>query len=235
MFPLAVRTLMQGRHARQRGPHEAGEYAILVDVAGPSEERLEGARLRAAEPRKDSTAATIVAVYRGEPGRTRFCVLDRYYWTGTPHHELYGALTRLAELWHAAHVVVDATGVGSGLASFLGQILGPRLVPFTFSARTKSELGWGFLGICNAGRYSDYADDDAPETRQFWREVAAADFEIVPGPARQMRWGVADAAVHDDLLMSAALCAVLDGPGAGPYLASQVVSSPDPLDDLAAR
>ena len=235
MFPAAVRTLMQGRHPRQRGPHETGEYAMLVDVAGPSEERLEGARLRAAEPRKDSTAATIVAIHRSEPGLTHFQVLDRYYWTGTPHHELYSALTRLAELWRAAHVVVDATGVGAGLASFLSQILGPRLVPFTFTARSKSELGWGFLGICNAGRYSDYADDGAPETRQFWREVAAADFEIVAGPNRQMRWGVADPTVHDDLLMSAALCATLDAPSTGPHLASQVVSNPDPLAESASH
>jgi hypothetical protein len=229
MFPAATRALMQSSHPRQRGPKMPGEYAILVDVAGPSEERLDGAHLRAAEPRKDSTAATIVQIYRDEPGLTRFRALDRHYWTGTPHHQLHGALTRLAELWHAAHVVVDATGVGAGLASFLAQTLGARLVPFTFTARSKSELGWGFMGICNSGRWSDYAADDTPETRQFWREVAAADFEIVPGPARQMRWGVADAAIHDDLLISAALCAVLDGPAAGPHLASQIVANPDPL------
>ena len=76
-----------------------------------------------------------------------------------------------------------------------------------------------FLGICQSGRFQDHADDGSDAYRQFWREVAAADYIIVPGPERRMRWGVADSAVHDDPLMSAGLCAVLDretAPAANP-------------------
>ena len=62
-----------------------------------------------------------------------------------------------------------------------------------------------------SGRYKDYADDGAEDTRQFWREVAECEFEVLPGPGKLMRWGVADPAVHDDFVMSAALVAVLDG------------------------
>lgn len=229
MFPPATRALMVGTHLRRRAPTEGREYALLVDVAGEAEERTEGARLREEQPRKDSTAVTIVEVARGEAGLPRFLVMDRYLWTGTPHHALYGAVAHLAELWCAARVVVDATGVGAGLASFLRQALGTRLHPFTFTASSKSALGWGFLGVCNSGRFLDHRDDGSPERRQFWREVAAADYEVLDGPDRRMRWGVADPTIHDDLLLSAALCALLDGSEPSPHASPHVIEAWDPL------
>ena len=229
MFPASTRSLMQGGHARQRGPTEGRGYAILVDVAGEAEERVEGAALRVEQPRKDSTAVTIVEIVRHEMGLARFLVMDRYIWTGTPHHQLYGAVVHLAELWGATRVVVDATGVGAGLTSFLKRALGPRVEPFVFTARSKSDLGWGFLGICNSGRFLDYRDDGGPEWRQFWREVGAAESVVIEGPNKTMRWGVADPTIHDDLLVSAALCAVLDREGYRPYVPSQIVEAGDPL------
>ncbi|TEU14421.1 MAG: hypothetical protein E3J25_04875 [Anaerolineales bacterium] len=229
MFPPGVRALMHGAHPRQRGPTGGREYAILVDVAGESEERVEGALLRQREPRKDSTALTIVEIAALQVGMPRFLVMDRYYWTGTPHPQLYSAIVRLAELWAATRIVVDATGVGAGLASFLRRTLGPRVEPFVFSASSKSDLGWGFLGICSSGRFLDYRDDGGLEWRQFWREIEAADFEIVDGPNKRMRWGVADPTVHDDLLMSAALVAVLDQEQRSPYLDAQIIEAADPL------
>ncbi|MBC7317023.1 MAG: hypothetical protein H5T70_11435, partial [Chloroflexi bacterium] len=64
---------------------------------------------------------------------------------------------------------------------------------------------------------------------QFWREVAAAEFEVVDGPQRLMRWGVPDPAVHDDFLMSAALCALLEEEMAGLAQPSLVIEAGDPL------
>ena len=230
MFPPSTRALMHGSHARQRGPTEGREYALLVDVAGESEERIEGALLRAEQPRKDSTAVTIVEILRSETGMARFLVMDRYWWTGTPHPELYGAIVHLAEMWRARRVVVDATGVGAGLASFLTRALGSRVEPFVFSGRSKSDLGWGFVGICNSGRFSDHHDDASPEYRQFWREVTAADYEVVDGPDKRMRWGVPDPTVHDDLLVSAALCAVLDNEIYRPLVPSHIIEVDDALN-----
>ena len=239
MFPPATRALMQGSHQRQRQPTEGREYALLVDVAGEAEDRLEGAMLRAREPRKDSTAATVVEVVRhassgAEPGLalhlTRYLVVDRYYWTGRPHPELFGALVHLAELWQARRVVVDATGVGAGLASFLKRALGSRVTPFVFTAKSKSDLGWTFLGICNSGRLLDYRDDGGPEYRQFWREVSAADYVVSEGPGQLMRWGVADTSIHDDLLISAALCGALESDERSPILPSQIIEARDVLD-----
>ena len=239
MFPPSTQAMMQGRHDRQRQPTEGREYALLVDVAGEAEDRLEGALLRAEQPRKDSTAVTIVEIAQDAtpaqgpaslPPLRRYLVVDRYYWTGRPHPQLYGALVHLCQLWQARRVVVDATGVGAGLASFLKRALGSRAVPFVFTSRSKSDLGWGFVGICNSGRFLDYRDDGEPEYRQFWREVAAADYALLEGPGRLMRWGVADPTVHDDLLISAALCALLDRDEGRPPLASQIIDAGDVLD-----
>ena len=39
--------------------------------------------------------------------------------------------------------MIDATGLGAGLASFLGNALGGGIVvPFVFTQKSKSDLGW---------------------------------------------------------------------------------------------
>ncbi len=216
MFPPARRAQMRGKHTGYHQAQAGKSYAMLIDVAG-EDEALEGDILRAAQPRRDSTALTVVevdATTLADPFllRPTYRVVERRLWTGTKHARLYGQLLDLARnLWQARHLVIDATGVGAGLASFLRDALGAdRVIPFHFSSQSKSQLGWDFLAVCDTGRFKDMQDDGSEEYRQFWREVEAADYEILPGPERRMRWGVADPAIHDDLLISAALCAVLD-------------------------
>jgi len=142
------------------------------------------------------------------------------------HTTLYHQLVDLArDVWQARYVVVDSTGVGAGLSSFLRSALGERVVlPFVFSQASKSKLGWDFLGIIDSGRYKDYAltveregglpllaDPGAQELSDvFWRQVEQCTYEVRPGPGRLMSWSVPDPKVHDDLLLSAALVGVLD-------------------------
>ncbi len=228
MFPASTQALMQGGHARQQGPTEGRAYALLIDVAG---EDLTPGGL--SSPYRDSTVATVVEIAPGAcdalgGGLPRYLVMQRYVWTGAPHHELSGALAHLADLWVARHVVIDATGLGAGLASALRHMLGARLIPFTFTAQSKSRLGWDFLGLCNSGRFVDHRADGSPEQERFWREVAAARYELAEGPNQQMRWGVPDPALHDDLLLSAALCAALPQTPLPPTQ-SHIVEAEDPL------
>jgi hypothetical protein len=107
-------------------------------------------------------------------------------------------------------VVIDATGVGAGLAGFLGQALGPRCRPVTFTSKVKSDIGWGYLAAIDGGRVKEYRDDGAGDTRLFWQQLAACTFEMPPGPGRHLRWSVPSATLHDDLLVSAALIGWLD-------------------------
>lgn len=210
LFPCAVRERMRGEHAAQAGPRAGSTYALLVDVGG--EER----RDKEPDARRDSTALTVVEVDTrtlADPVllAPTYRVVRRRTWTGVGQPELLREITYLAALWGAKRVVVDATGVGEGLSSFLARSLGPRvLIPHVFSQKSKSELGWKFLSLCSAGRFRDHTPDGSPEQNLFWAQVEECEYEVTPGPGRELRWGVSGR-THDDLLLSAALCSVLDG------------------------
>jgi hypothetical protein len=235
LFDAAKQAQMRGTHPRQHRADVGGSthYALLLDVAGEAEEA--GAQAATGrhgfvsphETRRDSTALTVVAIV---PPETRNCtlvprrwqrqlpsyrVVDRRVWTGVNHVVLAEEIVDLARrVWanpDCAPVVVDATGIGHGLAAMLRASLPPDTVtPFVFTAASKSDLGWRLLAAIAAGRYQDYLDDGADDTGWFWRQVAACTFTVRPGVGRQMAWSVPDPETHDDLLMSAALIGALD-------------------------
>jgi len=219
LFDPLRRALMHGDHPRQTEPTPGRRYALLLDVAGEDEaggSTLE--RLGLENPRRDATALTVVEVEARPGSLPTYRTVDRRLWLGVKHTALHSQVLALARHWHARWLVVDATGVGAGLASFLGKALGEIVMPIIFSARVKSDLGWRFIGIVESGRYQDYAPDDSAETRQFWYEVGACQYEVRPGPDKLLRWGVWEtpaydglvARGHDDLLISASLTAILD-------------------------
>jgi hypothetical protein len=247
MFPPARRALMQGTHGPRSAPEPGRVYALLLDVAG-EDEGATGELSALANPGRDSTVLTVVEVDLAtlqDPilaAPTYRCVF-RQSWRGARHAALYGQLRALAEHWQARYLVVDATGVGAGLASFLANALGDRVIPFEFNGPTKSTLGWDFLAVCDTGRYQDYAarPGDA-EAATFWQQLEACQYAVAPGPAHALRWGVPDGArdpatselIHDDAVLSAALCAALDaqpwsvttGPG-------QILRARDPLEEMS--
>ncbi|MEZ4521645.1 MAG: hypothetical protein R3A46_08395 [Thermomicrobiales bacterium] len=218
LFPAERIALFDGGFPplRKRGEDD-GDYALLIDVAGEVEDGIEGEALRRAQPRRDSTAVTVVRVVSGKPADYR--IVARYLWTGIRHDEQHRRIVKLAErVWRARKVVVDATGIGAGLASFLRSSLGERVVhPFVFSSASKSRLGWDFLSMIDSGRLTCFdpnlADDPEQQRldRIFRDQMAACRYSVLPGPGKLMRWSVEDPALHDDLLISAALVAVLDG------------------------
>jgi hypothetical protein len=220
LFPPARLAAMQGGHPRRHAAEPGKRYALLLDVAG-EEEGAAGAAGFRDDTRRDSTALTVVEV--GPPSSVSrlpsYAVVDRMAWTGVRHTALHGQLVHLArEVWRASVVVVDATGVGAGLASFLAASLGERrlghaipVIPFVFTAASKSALGWDWIGLIDAGRYREYADDGERLTRLFRQQLAATTYATPPGPAKALRWGVPAGRGHDDLVMSAALVTVLDG------------------------
>jgi len=249
LFPPARRALMFGDHKRRQNPDPGHRYAILVDVAGEDEtEGSELDRMMLANPRRDATAITIVDVELSqEPPHTAlgrrhrlYRTVDRQLYLGTRHTALYAKIVALAEHWHAPWIIVDATGVGAGLASFLTRTLGERVIPVEFSANVKSDLGWDFLALVETGRYRDYVDDQAADTRQFWYEVEACQYEISTGPGKRMKWGCWEAPAydglvargHDDLLISAALISILDKLDVPGDAVGDTVTARDPLLDI---
>jgi hypothetical protein len=246
MFPPARRALMQGDHAPSVGaglkPAPTNRmYAFTIDVAGEDEgathdlERLDN-------PRRDSTALTIfeVEMQADDPHRPRYKVLERLWWTGTRHTLLFPRLRALAEAWKPRFVVIDATGIGSGLATYFEGFLPGQTVPFLFTSSSKSKLGWDFIGLIETGRYKEptwQAHD--PRRLEFERQLDACTYEILDGPGKLMRWGVPDGTrdpataeyLHDDLIMSAALVSVLDGQVWG-EARSRTASTYDPLEQM---
>jgi hypothetical protein len=141
-------------------------------------------------------------------------VVNRHVWQGVKHSRLYGTILGLADQWSPVKVIIDATGVGAGLASFLMDRLGSRLVPFEFSQASKSDLGWDFITAIESGRLKEYDPMDGEMNRQ----LEHCQYSILDGPGKVMRWGVPDGnrdattgeLVHDDYVVSAALISVLD-------------------------
>jgi hypothetical protein len=259
MFPAVRQALMVGDHARLAGPAGGGLlYALLVDVAGQDENApAPGEEAGAlANPKRDATALTVVEIDLSgllDDGLQSpiYRVVDRRLWTGVPHTQLYGQLRALFEHWNASYLVVDATGVGAGLASFLDKALPGKVISFVFSSSSKSKLGWDFLSIIETGRFRDWREGSAPqrhgehredlkgewdERSEFWRQAGLCELKIYPGPERRIAWGVPDGTrdpltgelVHDDLLLSAALVAQLENLDWGIGV-SEVIEGHDPL------
>ncbi len=249
---LDVLALLRGSHTRQDAPLPGRRYAFLLDVAGEDEAAgtaIERAMLE--NPKRDATALTMVEYELRAGAPPLYRVVNRKLWLGTPHAALYDVLMALYRQWRPSHLIVDATGVGAGLASFLRRGIDHKetlqftatetVIAVEFSSVVKSDLGWGLLGILGTGRCRDYIHDQAPETRQFWYEAENADKEILPGPAKMLRWGVWEtpaydgliARGHDDLLVSLSLLTILEKHlPTWSDVQSFAVQTPDPLEDI---
>jgi hypothetical protein len=234
LFPPRRLAQMRGDHPRLERARPGHHYALLIDVAGEEETRGDPAGYGDAGhagQRRDSTALTVVEVDTASrsDGRPVYRVVDRRLWTGVGHTVLHDQLVDLARsVWKASWVVVDATGIGAGLASFLRGSLGKRsgayppvqVVPFVFSAASKSRLGWDFLGLIDAGRFKDYLSDAETAVQQrieagrvtalYEAQLRATTYEVLQGPGNVLRWSVPVREGHDDLVMSAALTAELE-------------------------
>jgi len=101
--------------------------------------------------------------------------VENYWWTGKKHTDLYPQLIDiLSNVWHCRRVVIDATGMGQPVSSFLKKSPGSRILPFTFTAQSKSRLGFNLIAAINSGRLKMYAGDGSAEYRQFWFEMEKA-------------------------------------------------------------
>jgi len=256
LFPLERQAMMKGTHHPQSGPQPEHVYAMTLDVAGEDETVTpdidDGEIEQLATAKRDSTALSIFDIDLttvDDPliHKPSYKLIARHEWVGVKHSTLYGQIKALADLFAVRWLVVDCTGVGAGLTSFLSASLGEKVVPFLFNSRTKSDLLWDFLGIIDSGRFKDFAPlaglelaAGSFEQKEFWRQVSFCEFEILPGPQKTVRWGVPDGTrdpsdgnlVHDDLLISAAMVACLDAQNwtvSGPTL---IIKPKDPLKDL---
>jgi hypothetical protein len=110
----------------------------------------------------------------------------------------------LRNTWGCSHIVVDVTGVGEAVASFLRSSLGSRVLPFKFSQVSKSALGFNLLAAINSSRLKLYKGDGSDDYRELMFELERA--RSVCRPNQTINFFVDPAEGHDDYLMSLALC-----------------------------
>ena len=218
LFPADLRDLMRGDFPLLSARRAGERYAATLDVAGESEEQIEG-EIRT-DRRQDSTVLSIFRI-NDSTDELSYELVHRYSWRGIKHTSLYQRIAGLADTWRLVHLAVDATGVGAGLASFLERALGERRVTrFTFTSKSKSDIGWNLIGMTEAGRFrvgtiTDDTDSDALKAQLeldqlFWQQTAAVRYSVLPGPGKLMNWEVPSTTLHDDLIVSAAMVSVLD-------------------------
>ena len=222
--------LMLGGHPRQSLPESGKTYIAGVDLAGgreqdmlltgePSLLSLRGASATKQSPdderslnfayncgteNQDSTVISIAEVDVAKPSLPLLKVVEQYRWTGTPHSQLYPQMvTIFRNVWNCHRIVVDATGIGQPVASFLRKELGSKVVPFTFSSRSKSNVGFELLSFVDSGRLQIYRQDGSREYKQTMLELEKARAQYRPN--QTMNFYVDPQEGHDDFLISLAL------------------------------
>ncbi len=199
------REQLQGDHPRLRRGEAGKTYVAGIDLAGEAE--LEE-NLLILNPKRDATVVTIGELdFTGDDAvlkDPKLKIVEHYCWTGRKHTELYAQLVDiLKNVWRCRKIVVDATGVGEPVASFLRSALGSRVVSFTFTQSSKSELGFNLLAAINSGRLKVYQGDGSEEYQEFCFEMEKARSQYRPN--QTMNFFVDPSDGHDDFLMSLAL------------------------------
>jgi hypothetical protein len=241
MFPPARRALLHGQHPPQLAPLPGHLYALLIDVAGADEAATQEIG-ETTNTGRDSTSLTVVEIDLAtvaDPliAKPSYRIVHRRGWTDVPHRNLYGQLRAQIDHWQPLYTVIDATGVGEGLASFLVNAMPPgRLIPFVFSSTTKSQLGWDLIALVETGRLKDHSDAGDADRAEFFHQLEFVTYEA--REHNQLRWSVPNGTrdpatgdlVHDDWVLSAALASVIDGQPWG-QAKSTVIAAVDPLED----
>jgi hypothetical protein len=200
---------MLGRHQRLKEPEPGKTYIAGIDLAGEREETKEQA-LAAVRQKLDSTVITIAEVETTRRPTSPLVepalkVVEHYQWTGTPHSQLYPLIVETLRKWKCHKVLVDATGIGQPVASFLRKELGSRIVPFTFTQKSKSDMGFEVLSFINSGRLRIYQKDSSPAYTELMNQLEKARSQYRPN--QTMNFYVDPQEGHDDFLISLALVA----------------------------
>ena len=220
-FTPPLQAALQGSHTRQHQPQAEAHYVAAVDVAG---EETAAANQQGGRSRRDSTVVLIgERVWRHDPvlgfALPAVSVVNAYQWTGLPTTEQYARLVRLlGEEWRVQRAIVDATGLGDALARFLGARLGSdRIEPFTFTAQSKSALGYDLRSLVSSGRLQLWADDGSSEYRECRQQVRRCQLALHPG--NRISFHVPASQGHDDYVSALALLARTVEGGAPPAAA----------------
>lgn len=235
MFNTARRALMQGDQSAQDTPNAGEIYVMTLDVAGQDEATMQGGEEALLKnTARDSVTLTIHSVDLSELETLQAPIYRPVYrksWQGKKHVQIFSQISAMFDVWNPMYLIIDSTGVGEGLWGMLDHKYTTKIIPFKFTAQSKSELGYSFIGIIETGRFRDCCPSQEIHT-----QYEACKSEVLIGPAKTMRWGVPEGVrdqngnlIHDDWIISDALIAVADKLEWMIPIESEVIKAKDPL------
>ena len=209
------------------GPQPECTYVCTIDVGGTD--------LQDQVRNHDMTVCTIHQVTDAS-GSNRFDTVDQFVLSGGNVLDDSADRRRLfayIDMWHPVKIVTDATGLGTGLASALlvRYSSKDRVLPFTFTAATKTQLINDWLALVETGRYHHFTSASV-DSQRFRRQLERCEHEQ---HGNFTQWGIPahvswrhpitlqDEPLHDDHMLSAALVAVMSDSDLRPR---ELVSTP---------
>lgn len=213
MFTARRLALMLGDKDPQDKPIAGRLYAFTIDVAGVDETTYELEGL--ANPARNKTTLDIIEVDLSQLKTLQkpiYRCVKRLDWQGDNHVDIFNAITTLVSSWKPQYIVEDKSGVGEGLFSMLIKKYPSKTIGVQFTAKVKSDIGYSYIGIIEAGRFRDCAS-----TEEVVIQYQNCTSEILIGPQKIMRWGVKDGLrdnggnpIFDDFILADSLVTELD-------------------------
>ena len=159
-----------------------------------------------ASGKRDSTVVSIGRASYNELQLPCIDVVHQTWWTGMKYTDQYAAIVALIEQWNIRHIVIDATGLGEGMASLLIEKFGEeRITAFKFSRPSKSKMTFSLLALVNSSRLKMYTTEEAPGAiyEEAWKQLKLARYTVPGDGLINMYVNPEDG--HDDFLLSTGL------------------------------
>lgn len=166
---LIAKIFRNGEFGTLAGPRPGKTYVAGIDIAGEDEEKTD-MDTKLGSSKKDSTVITI-----GEVQDDKTVVVVKWYsWIGKRHENQKVDAFNILSYWNVSKAVVDATGVGEPLASYLKDQLKDRVEPYKFKDQgdeNKSKLGYEVWDFVNTGRLIIPQEQNVlPDDLEHWKE-----------------------------------------------------------------
>lgn len=176
---------MMGGYARRLTPRDGKFYVAGVDLCGADEMDVMEVIAGKASTKRDATFIVVAEVIyitdaslKKHPSlRVVDCKM------------MYGAhpLTMANEVfeyvygtWNCMHVVVDARGVGEGVAKIVESRRPDTTTALKSTAEDVSRLGFNLLATAKSGRLKLYQNDGAKDTQELLKQTRLCQRELLP-------------------------------------------------------
>lgn len=221
LFSAADIDGMMGGHSRRTEPRDGKYYVAGVDLCGADEMDASLVLQGKASTKKDSTFITVAEVtYVTNPLTMQkypaLTVVDSMMMGGrhplTAADEIYRFVY---QKWRCMHVVVDARGVGEGVAKIIEARRPDTTTALKSTTEDVSRLGFNLIAAAKNNRLRLYRDDGAADTRELLKQTRLCQRELLP--SGRMRFYApttqqlvvetgAKEYIHDDAVKSLSYC-----------------------------